>query len=116
MGLPPAPLAFHTLAAAPPPGARSALSKPGQEGCVPKLCSSAPRANRGCARRVSQSRVFENQWINATAVLEGSSGRILESLGTDLDPQALPLAPCASVSTSVECVHGNSALLLFLPS
>lgn len=62
-------------------GAPEALFKPGQEGWVPKLCSSASRANRGSARKGSRSQAFGNRWIKATAVLEGSSGRASESLG-----------------------------------
>lgn len=104
-GLPPAHLTLHTLAIAHRPGHPEALFKPGQEDCVPRLCSSVPRANRGSARKGSRSHAFGSHWINATAVLEGSSGRALESPGTGLDPRAPARAPCASASTSVDvCV------------
>lgn len=82
-------------------GIPGAVPKPGQEDWFPKLCSSAPRTNRGSARKGSQSHASGKHWINATAVPEGSSGRALEALGTSLDPRAPALTPCASVSTSV---------------
>lgn len=61
-------------------GVPRALLKPGQEDWVPKLCASAPRTNRGSARKGSRSHAFGNHWINATVVLEGSTGKALESL------------------------------------
>lgn len=87
-GLPPAHLTLHTLATAHRPGHPEALFRPGQEDCVPRLCSSAPSASRGSARKGPRSCAFGSHWINATAVLEGSPGRAGESPGPGLDPRA----------------------------
>lgn len=83
------------------PGHPEAVFEPGQEDRVPRLCSSAPRANRGSARKGSRSHAFGSHWINAAAVLEGSSGRALQSPGTGLDRRAPARTPCRSASTSV---------------
>lgn len=89
-GLPPAPLPSAHWLCLTAQGAPKALVKPGQEGWVSKLCSSASRANRGFARKGSRSQAFGNCWIKATAVLEGSSVRASESLGVP-PPRARPM-------------------------
>ena len=63
-------------------------------------CSSASGADRGSARKGSRSQALGNHWIYATAVLQGCSGRVLESRGVPpnrLSPTRSSMySPCLS--------------------